>query len=189
MVQSKSKLSKKVGIVKDIIAKPISSATLYGVPLGIGTYIIGASDLSTSISNSFSGNGNLEEVLQNTKLGEGVRDTINRLSSSYLESRFDTFPEIVMDSTVMGGMVLAGTSGLIGYEGYKKFKELRNTKKIDKTTIKRIKDSSITAYHTAMFGIALPLQFRLSHGIANSIEGVDVWNSIVKPAATYITNL
>ena len=181
-------LANTISRIKDKSLEPISKATMYGLPVGITASIVSANDITGKIADSIRGNGSLEELISNPQLGQGVRDTVLRLTRTYFDSS-KPLHEIMMDSSLLGGAVLTGAVAGVGYEGYKKWRNLRETKKRGKSTSKKISDGLQTAYHTAVFGAVLPLQVRLGHTIANSVDGVDVWGSIVKPAITYITNL
>lgn len=181
-------LIKKISQIKDKSLEPISKATMYGLPVGVSASIVGANNIPQKVSDSIRGNGSLEELISDPQLGQGISDTVLRLTKTYFDSSKPSY-EIIMDSSLLGGAVLAGAVAGVGYEGHKKWKNLREVKKRDKSTSKKISDGLQTAYHTAVFGAVLPLQVRLGHTIANSINGVDVWGSVVKPAITYITNL
>ena len=182
------KIMKNISTLKSSTVEPISKATMYGIPLGVGASVIGANDMTRKISDTIRGNGGLEELISNPQLGQGIRDTVLRFTKAYLDSSEPLY-EIITDSSLLGGAVLTGAVIGVGYEGYKKWNNLREVKKRDKSTSKKISDGLQTAYHTAVFGAVLPLQVRFSHTVANSAEGVDILRSVIKPAITYITNL
>lgn len=160
------------------ITEPIADATKYGVPLGVGASVIGANV-----------DRNLESMVTNPSLGEGVRDTLNRLGTSFFESKFDSMPEILMDSTLTGVVTLSALTGLAGYKGFQKFKEVSKKPSMHSRRIKQLRDLAKTGYYTGLYAATIPLQARLGHMAANSIQGYDVWGGLVKPALTYVTNL
>jgi len=158
----------RVGSFLKEAKSPIEKGTMYGLPLGIGASIFNSNDLASTISQGREG---LERLIENPHLGEGAYNTVSRLFESFRESRTDNMYDILTDSTGVGLGVLGAMAAITGYEVYKK-------------------QNLTSKIYTGLTLLPIvALQTRLGHSVANSIDGVDVWDSLVKPAVTYVTNL